>query len=73
MCSAVSFTAVKEEGCCVKTRLHLKYYPSRPMDITESNCFIFQAIQILSHKGSFKIVNEDSDLLGLSESSETLM
>ena len=43
------------------------------MDITESNCFIFQAIQILWHKGPFKIVNEDSDLLGWSESSETLM
>lgn len=34
------------------------------MDITENNCFIFQAIQIMQLKGYFKIMDEDSDLLG---------
>jgi len=34
------------------------------MDITENSCFIFQAIQIMQLKVSFKILKEDSYLLG---------
>jgi hypothetical protein len=50
MLCVANFAAVKEEGCCIKTRLNLKYYPSRPVEITQQAT----VIQTMVPEGHFR-------------------